>query len=177
MSLQRAVNLYGACALVADDAVRRAWQSALPGKSDSLVSALVALATFGDLFVDELSRTLFLSHSGATRLVNRLQEAGWATRHAGDDDADRRRVLVSLTPEGQQVVGDVLTARQKALAELLEPLSPQQREQLSGILETILHVHGSDGRSLHTTCRMCDHRVCVPCPTLEAHRAATEPEA
>nr|SBO97320.1 Transcriptional regulator, MarR family [Nonomuraea gerenzanensis] len=161
---------------MADDAVRRAWQTALPGKSESLAAGLVALATFGDLFVDELSRALFLTHSGTTRLVNRLQEAGWATRHAGDDESDRRRVLVSLTPEGRQVVGDVLDARREALAALLEPLSALQREQLSGILETILHVHGSDGRSLRTTCRLCDHRVCVPCPTLEAHRAATAQE-
>ncbi|MEV4473139.1 MarR family transcriptional regulator [Nonomuraea salmonea] len=176
MSLERAVNLYGASALVAEDAVRRAWQSALPGKSESLGAGLVALATFGDLFVDELSRALFLTHSGTTRLVNRLEEAGWATRRAGDDDADRRRVLVSLTPEGRKVVGDVLTARQEALAALLAPLSETQREQLSGILETILRGHGGDGRSLHTTCRRCDHQVCVPCPTLEAHRAATATE-
>ncbi|MFG1947223.1 MarR family winged helix-turn-helix transcriptional regulator [Nonomuraea sp. NPDC048826] len=176
MSLERAANLYGASALVAADHVRHAWQTTLPGKSESLAAGLVALATFGDLFVDELSKALFLTHSGTTRLVNRLQEAGWATRHAGDDEADRRRVLVSLTPEGRQVVGEVLTARQEALAALLKPLSPGQREQLSDILETILHHQGSDGRSLHTTCRLCDHQVCVPCPTLEAHRAATTSE-
>ncbi|MFF0869948.1 hypothetical protein ACFYUV_49920 [Nonomuraea sp. NPDC003560] len=46
---------------------------------------------------------------------------------------------------------------------------------MSGILETILHGHGSDGRSLHTTCLLCDHRVRVPCTTREAHQAATRP--
>ncbi|MFF0869947.1 hypothetical protein ACFYUV_49915 [Nonomuraea sp. NPDC003560] len=58
MSLERAVNLYGACALVADDAVHRAWQTALPGKSESLAAGLVALATFDDLFVERAEQGL-----------------------------------------------------------------------------------------------------------------------
>jgi DNA-binding MarR family transcriptional regulator len=174
--LERTANLYGACALVADDAVRRAWQVALPGKSQTLAPALIMLATFGDLSIDELSSALFLTHSGTTRLVDRLQESGWARRRSGEDGTDRRRVLAALTPEGRQVVADVLAARQEALAALLEPLGERQREQLSRILEQILHSHGGDGRSLHSTCRLCDHSVCVPCPTLEAHRTAAEPE-
>jgi len=51
--------------------------------------------------IKDLAEQMLLLPNGAVQLVNRLVQAGLAERLPSD--ADRRSVLVALTPEGEQV--------------------------------------------------------------------------
>jgi DNA-binding MarR family transcriptional regulator len=62
--------------------------------------------------ITELAAGEGVTQPAITLLVNRLEERGWVRR--GQDPGDRRVVLVSLTPSGNQVV-DRLRAEYRAL--------------------------------------------------------------
>jgi DNA-binding MarR family transcriptional regulator len=53
--------------------------------------------------ITELAARERVTQPGITLLVNRLQERGWAERRI--DPADRRVVRVSLTPQGEEILG------------------------------------------------------------------------
>ena len=55
-----------------------------------------------------------------------------------------------------------------ALAELLEPLSPRERTQLTGLLEKLLAARSGDRSDLERLCRLCEWRTCDRCPVAGA---------
>jgi DNA-binding MarR family transcriptional regulator len=57
--------------------------------------------------IGDLAAQLLLKHHSAVELVGRLEKAGFTQR--GADPEDRRRVLVSLTPEGEGVLAALST--------------------------------------------------------------------
>jgi MarR family transcriptional regulator, negative regulator of the multidrug operon emrRAB len=174
----RAENLLGAAALLASDGMQRSREQLLgPGRASS-AAALAALTTFGSLTVDRLSSALGVSHSGATRVVDRLEEQGWVTRTAGADtlDGDRRAVVVTLTPSGSDTARRVLAARQEALGRVLAPLSRAERSLLADLLGKLVESQVAGRDELRRVCRLCDHSVCLPCPALQSVEA-TESEA
>ena len=77
--------------------------------------------------IEQLRSALGLAQPGTVRLMDRLEREGWAQRKAGDG----RAVDVALTPAGRRVVTRLLSARDEALHEILEPLGPTERGQLS----------------------------------------------
>lgn len=62
--------------------------------------------------ITELAAREHLSQPGITLLVNRLEQRGWVERQI--DPSDRRVVLVTLSPEGEQVLAR-LRAEYRAL--------------------------------------------------------------
>ena len=59
---------------------------------------LYLIAAAGELHMSELVARLGVSLSTVSGLVARLVDAGWAVRR--DDPADRRQVMVAITPDG-----------------------------------------------------------------------------
>jgi DNA-binding MarR family transcriptional regulator len=55
--------------------------------------------------VGELAERLQIKHHSAVELINRLAAAGFVCRHQAD--ADRREVLVALTPKGEKVLREL----------------------------------------------------------------------
>jgi len=90
--------------------------------------ALLAVRGFagpGAMTVGELAERLQIKPHSAVGLVNRLSEQGLITRHSSPDD--RRRVLLTLTPHGNELLAELTTAHKEevrrmrtALRELLE---------------------------------------------------------
>lgn len=75
--------------------------------------------------------------SGAiTARLDRLVAKGLVTREI--DPANRRSVLVTLTPEGKRLVDRLLAVHVTNEDRLLEPLPPADREQLAGLLRRLL---------------------------------------
>jgi len=79
----------------------------------------------GAMTVGELAERLQIKPHSAVGLVNRLSEQGLITRHASPDD--RRRVLLTLTPHGNELLAELTTAHKEemrrmrtTLRELLE---------------------------------------------------------
>jgi DNA-binding MarR family transcriptional regulator len=82
-----------------------------------------------DLRMSHLAATLGLSESAATRLVDRLEDAGLAERRPGKLD-DRRCVFAGLTPVGRKAQRRIQAQRRRVLKDILESLSPGERSKL-----------------------------------------------
>jgi DNA-binding MarR family transcriptional regulator len=166
----RQANLLGTLSLAVVGAVEAAVVSPL---GPSAPAALVALDGYlGGEPIDALRRVLGLTHSGAVRLVDRLEAAGLAERRAG---ADARSVAVVLTPAGEAAVREIRAARERALEAALEALAPADRAALAALHEKLLAGLTGDRASAMRMCRLCDVEACGhdrgECPVTEARRS------
>jgi DNA-binding MarR family transcriptional regulator len=84
----------------------------------------------------DLTSALMLTSSGTTKRLDRLEQAGLVAREP--DPADRRGTLIALTDEGRALI-DGLTPEHLANEDrLLGALTPDEREQLAGLLRKLL---------------------------------------
>lgn len=88
--------------------------------------ALVVLASRGPQRMADLAGALDVAPSTAGRMCDRLVRKGLIRRHRAR--ADRRAVLVSVTPAGRLVV-DQATTRRRALIEAILGKLPTPRQQ------------------------------------------------
>ena len=160
----RTINLFGALALDAVSVQEQAATAAV-GQAGAAAGALVTIGAHPNKTVEELRLPLGLSQPGATRLVDRLAQAGWVERAGA---GGRRGLQLRLTPAGSEVVERIFAARRAALAELLEPLSAQDRKRLESMLERLLAARTGDGWDARRLCRMCERPVCRRCPVAHA---------
>jgi DNA-binding MarR family transcriptional regulator len=91
------------------------------------LAALTALVS-GDVRMGDLAARLGLAESSVTRLVDRLEGVGLATRRPAV--GDRRCVEAGLTSEGRKVVRRVMAERREFLDEILQTLDPDERGEL-----------------------------------------------
>jgi DNA-binding MarR family transcriptional regulator len=78
---------------------------------------------------------LDLSPSAMTNRLDRLEEDGLVTR--ARDTEDRRSVLVSLTPRGEEVVGQAVERQAKEESSLLAVLSEADQRRLNALLRAL----------------------------------------
>lgn len=156
----RTANLLGAWSLHVTDVMRHATEGTA-GHGGGIPPALVALAADAGQSIEELRRTLRLTHPGTVRLVDRLVDQGWAERRRA---AHGRAVAVVLTAAGRRTAAKIIAARQRALIGLLDPLSDGQRRALTALLEVLLAASTADTEDLRRRCRLCDRRCCQNCP-------------
>ena len=93
---------------------------------------LLTLDARGDQNVRDLAARLGVDRSTATRMCNRLVNAGLIDRST--DPSDRRAVVISLTEPGRDVVKAVTRARREKVARLLQSVPPPRRRQLVDLL-------------------------------------------
>jgi DNA-binding MarR family transcriptional regulator len=105
------------------------------GLSASGLSALSRLDAMGSLRITELAELEQLTQPGMTTLINRLEGAGLATREA--DLADRRAVLVRITPTGVDRVRQNREARAGRLLARITQLSDDQQAALAAALPAL----------------------------------------
>ncbi|MFH8594464.1 MarR family winged helix-turn-helix transcriptional regulator [Streptomyces rimosus] len=79
----------------------------------------------GELTVGELARRLRVSLPTASELVGALNRAGIVERE--EDPANRRRVLVSLSPDYRPAIERFIATRSEPLLRALDTLSPRDR--------------------------------------------------
>jgi DNA-binding MarR family transcriptional regulator len=77
-----------------------ALEAGLTAQQQQALLTIKGLGGSGGLPVGALGERLLIRHHSAVELVDRLERAGLVRR--GPDPADRRRVLVALTPEGEK---------------------------------------------------------------------------
>ncbi len=157
----RLVNLFGALALGISDRVRSAIAEAFPSGGET-AAALIVIGHAPGMSIDQVSRTLRLSHAGAVRLVDRVIEQDLVTK--SPSAADRRVMNVDLTPEGWAQRDKLLALRHAALASLLTHVAAEDRVLLERVAESVVATLPCDPLSALTTCRFCDERTCTDCP-------------
>jgi DNA-binding MarR family transcriptional regulator len=93
-----------------------------PGEDQVTLAAKVAFdpATFGSV-------------------ITRLEARGWVRREA--DDADRRRKLLWVTPQGAEIAQKMKRSVGKVQQRILEPLDSREREQLVALLDRLVAGH------------------------------------
>ncbi len=97
--------------------------------------ALLTLREYGLLTMGELCQKLYLACSTATDLVDRMERNGLIQRER--DTLDRRVIRLKATPEGERVMDQVLEARLKYLAVVIEDMSPEQLRHLAESLQAL----------------------------------------
>jgi MarR family transcriptional regulator, organic hydroperoxide resistance regulator len=83
----------------------------------------------------ELIKTLDLDASTVTRMVQRLEQAGFVTRCP--DPRDRRAVLVATTEAGEALRPEVATMWQELEDRTLAGVSGEDRDQLARLLAAV----------------------------------------
>ncbi len=109
--------------------------------------ALMVLWERDGLAVNELGERLFLDSGTLTPLLKRLEAAGWLQRSR--DEADERRVRVTLTPEGR-----ALRRRAQAVPKALAEATGCTADELISLTERLQHLRTQllDARpELHST--------------------------
>lgn len=103
----------------------------------SSLSALALLDAEGPLRVTQLAAREGLTQPGMTTLLNRLEEAGLATRQPDPDDG--RALRVSITPTGREALDAYRASRQRLIHERLRELSGDDLAALATALPALTH--------------------------------------
>jgi DNA-binding MarR family transcriptional regulator len=110
-------------------------QELRPGWFD-LLAALRRAGRPYELNPTELMRATMLSSGGTTKRLDRLVEAGLVERRP--DPADRRGVLVKLTPRGKARIDRAVEAHVANEERLLRSLGAADRRALDDLLRKLL---------------------------------------
>jgi DNA-binding MarR family transcriptional regulator len=102
-------------------------------------AVLVALADAGAASQAELSRRTGIYRSDMVAVLNELADADCIRREP--DPVDRRRNVITLTPTGHRRLEHLDTLIADAQRELLAPLTPGQRNELTRLLTVLTEHH------------------------------------
>ncbi len=117
------------------DLVIRSVESVTPGVSLALMRQMLALSDSGPTPSGSLARTLGVSLSSGTRMIDRLERPGLVER--GTSPQSRSLVTLSLTEAGAETACRVLTWRYAEWQRLLAPLDPEDRRTASRVLTAV----------------------------------------
>lgn len=96
--------------------------------SSAHLNVLLALEAGGPLSMSRLAEDLALGLPNATGIVTRMEEHGLVRRSG--DAADRRRVLVTLTDRGRQLIEEHEFMRRAHLVRVLQAMPAGHPEEL-----------------------------------------------
>lgn len=89
------------------------------------------------LMLSDLSKRLMVTCGNTTGVVDRLEQAGYLRRERRP--GDRRIVMARLTPEGAELFARIQPAHLALIRQLMSGLTPEQRDALASISETLHH--------------------------------------
>jgi DNA-binding MarR family transcriptional regulator len=99
------------------------------------------------LTAGELAEAASLSPGAVTTVLDRLERMGLVTRTR--DEADRRRVLVELTPKARELAFKAYGPVAAYASEYIEQLTDEEIEIISRFLEVAVEVNERRARELH----------------------------
>jgi DNA-binding MarR family transcriptional regulator len=159
---------------------------AAAGVKGAAAPALLALDEFlGRGHVGRLAEVLGLTHSGAVRLADQLEDEGLVQRRAG---LDRRRVEIRLTPAGRRRAARARRARDRVVEDTIAGLDAGQVASLEALLDQLVRnrvaarmKHRRAGGAGAWWCRTCDFSACGResgrCPAHATATATTDTDA
>ena len=108
-------------------------QRAVDSMSDGQFAVLAALWTHGTHTLGELADRERVSAPSMNRTVNCLQDLGYITRSA--DENDGRKVVIALSDAGRAVVAETARRRDAWVEAALEELTPAERATIAEAAE------------------------------------------
>lgn len=106
------------------------------GLTAAQADAVVVIGQSGTLSLKELGELVIAEGGHPSRLVDRLVDAGLVERRAAGED--RRRIELTLTPEGRRLKKRVLTVRAKLLDAGREVVGERDLEPALRLLRELL---------------------------------------
>lgn len=94
---------------------------------------LVLVATRPGIGAGGVAEALDVHASNATRLIDRLVQAGYL--HRSDSAADRRRLELALTAAGSDLIEEVMEHRRRCYERTLRRMTAADRRRLASALE------------------------------------------
>src|SRR4249920_3799544 len=119
------------------------------GLSESDVEALSVLLDTGAATAGRLAELLGLTTGAVTRVIDRLEQAGYVRRTT--DPADRRRVVVEVVPERVATVESLLESLERASAEEVGRYSPEQLALINDFLSRMADLTQAEAARLRTS--------------------------
>jgi DNA-binding MarR family transcriptional regulator len=113
----------------------RARQPAARGVTLAQMRVLWTLEREGSAVLGQVARMLCVSSSTATELSDRLVRGGYARRR--EQEGDRRRVSLSLTPRGRSLLAEFAKRRHDRWRTILRQLSPGEVGRLAESLAEV----------------------------------------
>jgi DNA-binding MarR family transcriptional regulator len=113
------------------------------GVTGGQVTLLVQIKVSPGITASELAERERVSAPGMSGHITRLESAGLIERTRA---TDRRRIGLTLTEAGEQVLADVKRRRTAWLAERLENLTPDERESIEAALPALEKLLEAPGR-------------------------------
>lgn len=101
---------------------------------------LVMVASRDGMNLGAVAAGLGVHPSNATRAVERLVVAGLLNRR--DDPADRRNLILELSPAGSALVDRTMDERRNAVAAILDRMPPGRRRSLVPVLRSFAAAAG-----------------------------------
>lgn len=131
MRVMRQLHLVGTKVDVLVSGVARRY-----GLSHAALNALAVVeAAGGPLPAGEVSTAMHISTATMTSVLDTLERKGYVQRQP--DAADRRRVLVDMTPDARAVLDQLLPELQQRITATLRALDDEMLEGLLGALEAV----------------------------------------
>jgi DNA-binding MarR family transcriptional regulator len=118
------------------------------GLSESDIDALELLIDTGAATAGKLSEVMGLTSGAVTRVVDRLEQAGYVRRVT--DPADRRRVVIEVVPERVATIESLLESLERAAAAEVDRYSPEQLATISDFLSRMADLTQSESARLRT---------------------------
>ena len=98
---------------------------------------LLLLYTEGETRMSSIASTLGIAVSTATGIIDNLVKKDLVTRSANTED--RRVVICTLSPLGQEIINRIWAQGQSQMEKLLRGLSNEQLEKAKEVAEFLLH--------------------------------------
>ena len=93
----------------------------------------------------EIVTRVEVDQGSLSRMVDRLIDRGWVSRHT--DTADRRAIAVSLTPDGRKLVPKLAAEADHNDESFFSSLSRTERDRLLATIHKLLRTNRADSRS------------------------------
>jgi DNA-binding MarR family transcriptional regulator len=119
------------------------------GLSESDIDALELLIDTGAATAGKLAEVMGLTTGAVTRVIDRLEQAGYVRRKT--DPADRRRVVVEVVPERVATVQSLLESLERASAEEVDRYSPEQLALIGEFLSRMADLTQAEAARLRTS--------------------------
>ena len=95
-----------------------------------------------EISVGEIARAISLSQATTTGILERLVKRGLVNRRRSDQD--RRRVLVSITPAGEQIMSQAPPLMQASFLKQLENMADWEQTMILSALQRIVSMMGAE---------------------------------
>ncbi|WP_246479463.1 MarR family winged helix-turn-helix transcriptional regulator [Kaustia mangrovi] len=105
------------------------------GLTPTQFSAMVKLYEIGPCSQNHLGRLTAMDAATIKGVISRLRERGFA--RTTPDETDKRRLLVTLTPEGEAAIETALPRAREITERTLAPLSPGERNTFLSLLKKL----------------------------------------